>query len=147
MGLLKLSHTEKILWYEKTCKKMLRLYKQGWTIEFVSVKELWSLREFDRSLKSELKYSIVSKGLEEPVMILYYAGNRRAYIGEGNHRLVVAKSVGIEALPARVVRSQSTTTKGIRVKGFEPDWSGYVPGSLYPSDIGLRGYSLKKLCA
>lgn len=145
MGLT-LSHSQKIEWYRRTCKKMLTTFKLE-KIEFVPTKVLWKLREFDRPSTGDLRYSIMVNGLQEPIMIVYYQHTRKAYVGEGNHRLAVAKSLGIEALPTRVIRSESTTiTKGVRIKGIDPDEYGYVKGSLYPSEIGLNGYSLKKLC-
>jgi hypothetical protein len=145
MGLT-LSHSQKIEWYYRTCKKMLTTFKLE-KIEFVPTSVLWKLREFDRSPMGDLRYSVMEKGLQEPIMLIYYSHTRRAYVGEGNHRIAIARSLGLEALPTRVVRSESTTTvKGVKIKGIDTDEFGYVRASLYPSEIGLKAYSLKKLC-
>jgi hypothetical protein len=128
---------------------MLTTYKLD-KIEFVPTSVLLGIREFERPIKEKLKFELIENGMKDPIMLMYNAPTRRVYVGEGNHRIVIAKKLGIEALPTRVVRTerkpQYDALKGKVVKGVEPDWSGYVKGSLYPSEIGLIAYSLKKLC-
>ena len=143
----KLSHNEKIMWYIRTCHWM-RIDHKYEKVEFVPVKILKLYKEFDRDISYRLMENIIRFGLKDPIMIIYYQHYRIAYIGEGNHRLAIAEKLGLEVLPVRVIRSTSTyiPVKGIKVKGVKPDWSGYVKGSLYPSEIGLKSYSLEKLC-
>jgi len=148
MGLT-LSHSQKIAWYTKTCYWMVTDFEYD-KIEFVHVSMLMKLREFVRPIKEYLLDDIVENGLKEPIMLVYNAPTRRVYVGEGNHRIVIAKKLGIETLPTRVIRTERKPPYDLKigkiVKGVKPDWSGYVKGSLYPSEIGLKAYSLNKLC-
>jgi hypothetical protein len=157
MGLT-LSHSQKIEWYVKTCYWMMTTHKLD-KIEFVPTKVLLELREFIRSPygsrydyveKGPLVYQLMNNGMQEPIMLMYNQPTRTVFVGEGNHRIAIAKKLGIESLPTRVVRTERKPGYelhiGKKVKGVEPNEYGYVKGSLYPSEIGLRAYSLDKIC-
>jgi len=140
-------YTDIITWYGKTCYWMVTDYRLD-KIEYVYVKDLLRLREFVRPMKFELKYDIQENGLRHPIILMYNQPTRTVYVGEGNHRLTVVKSLGIELVPARVVREERTPYKirGEKIRGIDPNEFGYVKGSLYPSEIGLESYTLAELC-
>lgn len=91
--------------------------EQAWmnqVTELVDVDVLWSYREFDRhinntttvQLLAKLTQSIIENGVMEPIMLEYNPHSGLCKIGEGNHRLVVLKALGIQRVPAYAVRSQ-----------------------------------------
>jgi hypothetical protein len=133
-----------ITWYGMTCHWMITDHKYD-KVEYVSVAVLSEFREFIRPIKDWLKDDMLVNGLKEPIMLIYNQNTRKVYVGEGNHRIAIARRVGIELLPVRVVRT-TYGDKGKVVKGVDPNEYGYVKGSLYPSEIGLETYSLDELC-
>ena len=78
-----------------------------------SVKELDKYKEYNWSHKdfrkknwepkywNELLQGIKKDGVREPLIITLYKNERRAKISEGNHRLGVAKELGLKDLPVR----------------------------------------------
>jgi len=81
-------------------------------------------------------------GLQSPVMVLFDPKKGRWVVGEGNHRVEVARRLGIP-VPVRVVQSDvyQTTARSIprdaleAMKNYDP--YGYIPSTLTPSEIGL----------
>ena len=112
-------------------------------IEHVAIEHLVPLREYDREEKkgftdlNALTENIRQHGVKEPLIMEYGQNDRRAYIGEGNHRLAAAVRLGLPALPVRVMRRRDTSGRGQPVPGIEPNQHDYVPGDLKPSQIGL----------
>ena len=115
-------------------------------VEMVAVDILWSFREFDRKEQpvwssqyvSELQNDIQENGIKNPLILRYNQHHRKAILIEGNHRLMIARELGIKALPVRVHRSASKWDDGgIVVRGIEPDQFGYVRADLKPSEIGI----------
>lgn len=114
-------------------------------IEFVPTETLLRHREYDRESEpregpghlDRITASIAEKGVQAPLIMTYGQHDRRAYIGEGNHRLAAAKRLGISHLPVRVYRVGNTDGRGAEVPGVEPNEHGYVRGDMKPSDIGL----------
>lgn len=85
---------------------------------------------------SELSKDLKKRGFDRPGIIDYYQHDRKAILGEGNHRLEAAKRAGFTHMPVTVYRIEGSGKKrGVPVKGFEPDRHNYVPGRLRPSDI------------
>lgn len=91
--------------------------EQAWmnqVTELVDVEVLWAYREFDRhinntttaQLLAKLTQNIIENGVMEPIMLEYNPHSGLCKIGEGNHRLVVLKALGIQRVPAYAVRSQ-----------------------------------------
>lgn len=78
-----------------------------------TVKELDKYKEYDWNKKNfrqidwkpeywvKLKKDIKKKGVREPLIITLYKNERRAKISEGNHRLGIAKELGLKDLPVR----------------------------------------------
>jgi len=123
----------------------------GETTELVPVDELFKYAEFDRKTSpmmsakqyQELKADIAKNGIKEPLLLNYGAKDRIAVLGEGNHRLAIARELGMTDIPVRVTGTQANIKgqrgKGFgRVKGTEPDRFGYVPSNQKPSDIGIK---------
>lgn len=46
------------------------------------------------------------EGFKDPVMVIFDPDNKRAYVGEGNHRLRAAGEEGHSHVPVRVVRGR-----------------------------------------
>lgn len=85
---------------------------------------------------SELSEDLKKRGFDQPGSIIYYQGDRKAVLGEGNHRLEAAKRAGFTHMPVTVYRIEGSGKKrGVPVRGIDPDKYGYVPGRLRPSDI------------
>lgn len=117
-------------------------------IEWVPVEYLDKIKEFDRGRQpllskvdyEKLKADIKENGIKEPLMIYYYQQEKTVILAEGNHRLAIAKELGIKALPCRIIRNERSYdfAKGYtRVSGAIPNKYGYVSGDLKPSDIGI----------
>lgn len=142
-------HTDKLIWYAKTCHWMVTEHPYT-KIEFVPTDILYTLREFKRPIKEYLMEDIITNGLQEPIMLMYNAPTRRAYVGEGNHRIAIALKLKLPLLPTRVVRTERKPAYDIKVgkilRGIDPNEFGYVKGSLYPSEIGLEAYTLDEIC-
>lgn len=90
-----------------------------------------------------LTENVAQNGFTDIAILFYNPEFRTLFLGEGNHRLAVAKRLGIPAIPARVYRTTMKTSPasnrpGAPVEGFEPNEFGYVPADLLPSQIGLK---------
>lgn len=131
--------------------------------ELVSIEEIERFIDIDRAEYAaerggyaqkrldDLEKSIAEEGIKDIAIITYSQSQRKAYMGEGNHRLAVAKMLGIEAIPVRVIRISDVRADAAmaasgrpyqaEVPGVDPDRFGYVPGDLKPSDIGINIYT------
>lgn len=117
--------------------------------EMVSVAELDKFKEFDRAGSEaehwntanvqKLLNEIRVNGIDEALMLAYYQAERKAMLIEGNHRLAVAKMLGIKELPVIVTRYErrDASEKAVKVTGVEPNEHGYVRGTLSPTEIGI----------
>ena len=121
--------TEKFEWYKPkgntTVKEIAeRYYDEGdkahdsgktkagnpYTL-IATVKELDKYKEYDWNKKhfrkrdidpkywDKLAKSIKKEGIKEPIYLILYKNERRGIIGEGNHRLGVAKEIGLKEFP------------------------------------------------
>lgn len=85
-------------------------------IEFVDVELLDKIKEFDRRVQrvktdediDELKNKIISNGITEPVMIDFCPFDGTLKLGEGNHRLMIAKELGLPKVPAIAIRCMNS---------------------------------------
>lgn len=81
-------------------------------IEFVDIELLDKIKEFDRKVQrvrtdeevERLKQAIIENGITDPVMIDFCPYDGTIKLGEGNHRLMIAKELGLPSLPATCVR-------------------------------------------
>jgi len=74
---------------------------------YFSWEEVWPYREFSRDIQPkyegdetlrELEQSIQEQGIKSPLMVLI-GKNGRALVGEGNHRLFIARKLDIQQVP------------------------------------------------
>lgn len=127
------------------------LEKLGKNVEMVPTDELTKYMQHDRAASplmskesyATLKADIAKNGIKEPLILNYGAKDSVASLGEGNHRLAIAKELGIKELPVEVTGTQANvdtlTGKGYaKVPGAKPDQYGYVPSNQKPSDIGVK---------
>lgn len=67
-----------------------------------SIKEHnWSRKKSRRSAEDyeELYQDIKNNGIQQPIQVFLYQYENRAVLGEGNHRLAIAKELGIKKIP------------------------------------------------
>ena len=89
----------------------------------------------------ELARSLREEGFREPLKLEYEPDTRRAFFGEGNHRLVAAGLAGYSAVPVwGLLGYPGERMSGARWVPGEPKLSrdeahGYFPGSFRPSDV------------
>lgn len=123
-------------------------------IEPVSLKTLLGLRTHDRealyrngdyAYLDELTEKIRSEGYDprHPVTLRYDPYWDSAYLWDGNHRVAVAKRLGLESLPTQMIMAQRRFPKseGRRLGRGQlilPDQNEYMPASLPPSWAGFR---------
>ena len=103
-------------------------------------------RPLHRAAWAELIRSLTEEGFREPLKLEYEPDSRRAYLGEGNHRLVAAGLAGYTAVPVWGLRGYSSDRmrQARRVPG-EPELkreqgTGYFPSSFRPSGVLPRSY-------
>lgn len=90
------------------------------------------------------------RGFTDPVMVEFDPRNKRAVLGEGNHRVEAARELGITHVPTRVVRSRISDDdmEYMSRKGGTPQnvsvgkspWGKTIPGGqqwedYWPSDM------------
>lgn len=114
--------------------------KIGW----VPTSTVASMREYhphelrDPANVPHLAEDISEHGFKSPLIMEYGQNERTAYLGEGNHRLAAAERLGLSHVPVHVMRSMRTgSPRARRVPGAAEDVTGYVPGNMHPSEIGL----------
>lgn len=120
----------------------------GKNVEMLPVQELEKFQTHDRRKQpwgadmDELKADIEKNGIKEPLLIGYNHAEKKAVLWDGNHRLGVAKELGIKELPVRVEsKDYPTEDYGKPVAGYQGE--GEVPEHLKPSDIGIGARPVK----
>ena len=109
--------------------KLKKTWKKDWKdVEEVPIKWIAQFREYDKSgLRNPenvevLKESIKKKGLEEPLMLVVSPTEKKASLGEGNHRLVALEELGVKKVPVRlwivkkVVPNSPSSNPPVKVK-------------------------------
>lgn len=123
-------------------------------VELVDVNFLKKFIEFDRTLpalnKGDSAGTIASitedlkagKGFTDPLILDYWVdanGKLMLNLTEGNHRIQAAINAGIDYIPVRVLRGYESRLDQAKASGLAskilPDSSGYLPGTLRPSEI------------
>lgn len=119
--------------------------------EPVLIGHLWEHREHDRSdpalvmrtpaQMAALAASIAADGITEPLLLHYDPLRRLAMLGEGNHRIVLARQAGLLAVPVvgtyiagmldRRARPGHAVAGAPRLRPKVPD--GYFPSVFRPS--------------
>lgn len=131
-------------WLDKT---LHLLNEDGFTsnTEMVSVKTMDKFKEFTREKPmnqerfDELKADIKENGIQEPLILQYYQHSKSVLLIEGNHRLRIAKELGLKEVPVRVSRYEGDDSKFPKAVKIDSPLKqyGYVSADLKPSDIGL----------
>ena len=87
--------------------------------------EVWALREYTRPFSQELADAIKKNGFTSPIDITL-AKKGKSYVGEGNHRLAVARHLGIKEVPVMFTFYQEGKPDNFQPKSV-PKYAGYVP--------------------
>ncbi len=111
--------------------------------ELVRVSFMDTFKEFDRLKKTwkpdgylqELANDIKKNGIKDPLIASYNPTNQEILLIEGNHRLAVAKMLGITHLPLRIVRSRYTVGTYIPNGLSYKTAIGHINGDLKPSEV------------
>ena len=119
--------------------------------EAMLISELWRHREWDRSVPyspaapggtsktaaqiAELAAQIAAGGITEPLLIHYDPWIRRALLGEGNHRIWLAREAGQETAPviATYIAGYLDNRRGGYVVPGEPRLQPQMPHGYLPS--------------
>jgi len=102
---------EKNMIFNEIFRSIEKLVKNDWQSDKVvkmPIDLAWQFKEFDRdksTFKGEdhidnLKEDILKNGFKEPIHLRYWGD--KVLIIEGNHRLAVAKRLGLEFVPVRI---------------------------------------------
>jgi hypothetical protein len=122
-------------------------------VDLVSPHWLYRLRGNElRNDVSELTADIDRMGVLWPVIIIVGKLDRRAYIGEGNHRIEAALRLKLDLIPARVIvqrEAHGQYSYDVSDDLLIPS-EGYVPSDMKPSKVfrslaakmNLEGYRL-----
>lgn len=86
-----------------------------------------------------LKSKIKTEGIKDPLILGYDREKKLAELVEGNHRLSIAKELGLENVPVRASNT-GVLRGGVPVKGYNGD---FTPMDLKPSEI-LEDYAKKQ---
>lgn len=103
------------LWADEGVKLYDVDYTKGEYHLMVPVSEIDKIKEYDRTKNpnrtpeemEELKQKIKKEGFKIPVHIQVHRNGDAPVLSEGNHRLVIAKQLGIKEVPAMFVFYQS----------------------------------------
>ena len=90
----------------------LQQYRRMMDIYDIPLELIWEYREFDRcddeqdNIKgndyiNRLTDDIKANGIKEPIILQIYSG--LALVDEGNHRLCIARKLGLEKVPVKVI--------------------------------------------
>ena len=153
---------------DKTVQNFLEAKEKALKVEGTSVWESTELMPIDEALRfaefdrrvtpkfggiDKLKADIAKNGIKEPLILSYGVDTKNAIIGEGNHRLIIAKELGIKDVPVYAYRVSELkgykagdmfgelSNKPVPVRGYIKE--GHIPTPLKPSDIGVRVSNLQ----
>jgi hypothetical protein len=122
-------------------------------VEWVPIETVATMREYGPGGKAGLRWpdrlealsaDILESGFKSPLQLEYGTEDRKAYLGEGNHRLAAAELLGLECVPVLVQR-RSSTEYHESVSKPVPGHDGYIPQQTNPASIGLPIISLDAL--
>lgn len=145
------NHEAEIRGWSTQPEKLMSTYA-----EMVPVEHIDRAREFDRApgekdfdgdpqkwdaLKSHMK----EHGITSPIIMHYNPDTGESYVAEGNHRVQVAKELGMTHVPVVMYRHRRGVGYGgrhIKVKPIggqlnEYGYEKHVPQYIRPSDVGL----------
>jgi hypothetical protein len=83
-----------------------------------------------------LKTDIQQNGFKEPLIMSFGTDDGLAVLGEGNHRLQVAKELGLKTVPVRALRRTEVGSENAVPTSMSAVKPGkYFPGDAKPSDV------------
>lgn len=133
---------------KKTINYMKDNYRAFEDVEFIDVSLMDKMKEFDRLARpttsnlDELAEDITKNGFKEPLILDFNPYNGQLKIAEGNHRLAVAKKLGLKQVPVIAMRSKymEDGTFTIDPKNIVPVEDGvlgtYYDDEMKPSKLG-----------
>lgn len=125
-------------------KKTLENIKNGpyaKETELVNIDELINYADLDRvgaNKMNDIGYiinladDIIANGYKEPILLQVNPKTGYTLVGEGNHRLIIAKAYGIENVPVRVLRSPNLKPMESAAGGYRGGWF------VNPNNIKVR---------
>lgn len=113
-------------------------------VEYVPTNELEGLEGnvLDQDKLAPLRESIPTEGIKEPVHIMYNHKTGDTFIGEGNHRVAVARELGLSEVPAMVHRTSWTLAE--RLHQGRADGGLTLPGRTRSPYQGERWFGAEE---
>jgi hypothetical protein len=122
-------------------------------MQLVPIESVWKYKEFDRVKepggmwgREELKKDIEKNGIKEAI-ILDVDRNGNAVISEGNNRLEIAKELGIDVIPVKVMRRKNIekwSEKALPINKINIPESAYYPLKSFETEYWLsQGKDIK----
>jgi len=137
IGLWDLENTEPSRYFETKAVEEIPVDVAMQMLDFERGKE-----DYERENINNLTKHISEHGFLEPIIVEFNKDTNTAYIAEGNHRVQVAKKLGMEWIPARGIRGYGKT----HFKELPAYWQGnqtdalgnlYIPPHFSPHMIGI----------
>lgn len=112
-------------------------------VELVPTHQLrqYATQEVDPQHAKEVASQVLTNGYMKPLVLQYHPKSGEAYLGEGNHRLFLARKLGISHVPVRVTRNNyGLAGNGAPVPQDHPAVSAgtHVPSDIRPSELGFQ---------
>lgn len=99
----------------------------------------WTRRYHPRMTQKEydaLSDDIAKNGFKDPLIMDYNPTNGYTVVIEGNHRLAIARDLGLKYVPVRLVRGKYVNERtGTKVENSKLITDEYVPGNISPSMV------------
>ena len=122
----------------------VRVHTDGHSnVELVPTYDLtrYATQETDPAHAKKVAEHVLTVGHMKPLILQYHPKTSEAYLGEGNHRLYVARKLGMSHVPVRVTRAAyGLAGEGSRTPQEHPAVTAgaHVPSDIRPSEIGLN---------
>ena len=87
----------------------------------------------DQTRVDKLAESIAKDGFNEPLILEFHPETGLVWLGEGNHRLAAARQLGLDSVPVRGMRNE-TTLRDVRLSGDGKRLPAYVKRDLDNDD-------------
>lgn len=111
-------------------------------VEMVPTHEIaqYATQPTDPDHAREVARHVLENGKVTPLIMEYHPQSGQAYLGEGNHRLRMAKAMGVSHMPVRVLRrGYGLSGEGADVPQAHPAIAAgeHIPADIRPSDLGI----------
>lgn len=101
----------------------------------------YATQEIDRAHAKKVAEHVLTQGTMKPLILQYHPKSGEGYLGEGNHRLYVARKLGMTHVPVRVSRNNyglSGTGRPVPQDHPAVDAGTHVPSEMKPSELGFE---------